>query len=221
GWRSQRRCKLEVIPSVRVPRPRDRDSKKLSKNKKVGPLVTNTQRKGPRIRKNGNSKKTGEANSEGNNELKLGTWNVRGTFEEGKLKHLISEAKRCNFDIVALQETKQAGELIIEVEVGEYIFINSGGTDRMLGTGFIIIKEMEITSSAVQTRLSKHFTISATEKTRNNRIARLRTKEEKVQYDRNLKVELEAINNNTGENKAIEEAWGGNKYKNGSDSQEM
>ncbi|KAJ8921235.1 hypothetical protein NQ315_013707 [Exocentrus adspersus] len=33
----------------------------------------------------------------------------------------------------------------------------------------------------------------ATEKTRNNRIARLRTKEEKVQYERNLRGELEAI----------------------------
>ncbi|KAJ8913022.1 hypothetical protein NQ315_002037 [Exocentrus adspersus] len=76
-------------------------------------------------------KKTGEVNNEGNKELKIGTWNVRGTFEERKLKHLLSEVQRCNFDIVALQETKQAGELVMEV--AEYIFINSGGTDRMLG----------------------------------------------------------------------------------------
>ncbi|KAJ8914619.1 hypothetical protein NQ315_015356 [Exocentrus adspersus] len=61
---------------------------------------------------------------------------MRGTFEEGKLTHLVSEVERCNFDIVALQETKQAGELVMEV--GEYIFINNGGTDRMLGSIFLM-----------------------------------------------------------------------------------
>ncbi|KAJ8914264.1 hypothetical protein NQ315_010996 [Exocentrus adspersus] len=63
----------------------------------------------------------------------------KGTFEEGQLKHPVSKVKRCNFCIVALQETKQAGELVMKV--GEYIFINSGGTDRMLGAGFIISKK--------------------------------------------------------------------------------
>ncbi|KAJ8913248.1 hypothetical protein NQ315_012866 [Exocentrus adspersus] len=42
---------------------------------------------------------------------------------------------------------------------------------------------------------------------KNNRIARLRTKKEKVEYERNLKVELESISNNTGENKTIEDSW--------------
>ncbi|XP_023313011.1 craniofacial development protein 2-like [Anoplophora glabripennis] len=73
--------------------------------------------------------------------MKIGTWNVRGTFEEGKLKHIVNELKKGNFDAVALQETKQLGELVMEI--GGYIFINSGGKDRLLGTGFLVRKELK------------------------------------------------------------------------------
>ncbi|XP_023313012.1 uncharacterized protein LOC111693104 [Anoplophora glabripennis] len=73
--------------------------------------------------------------------MKIGTWNVRGTFEEGKLKHIVNELKKGNFDAVALQETKQLGELVMEI--GGYIFINSGGKDRLLGIGFLVRKELK------------------------------------------------------------------------------
>lgn len=74
------------------------------------------------------------------NYLRIGTWNVRGTFEAGKLKHIISEIEKYKFDIVALQETKQLGQNI--EEVGNCVFLNSGGTDRRLGTGFIVHKKL-------------------------------------------------------------------------------
>ncbi|KAJ8913463.1 hypothetical protein NQ315_013843, partial [Exocentrus adspersus] len=109
-----------------------------------------------------------------------------------------TEVKMCNFDIVALQETKQAGELVMEV--GEYIFINSGGTDRMLDAD---ADHFMVGAQIVQ--LLPEARNQATEKTRNNRIARLRTNEEKRT--------LEAISNNTGENKTIEESWGEIKAK--------
>ncbi|KAL3281290.1 hypothetical protein HHI36_004503 [Cryptolaemus montrouzieri] len=65
-----------------------------------------------------------------------GTWNVRGTFAAGAMKELLSEFKRYNLDIIALQETKQMGSGIEETKDG--IFCKSGGKDRKLGTGFII-----------------------------------------------------------------------------------
>ncbi|KAJ8915998.1 hypothetical protein NQ315_016676 [Exocentrus adspersus] len=52
-----------------------------------------------------------------------------------------------------------------------------------------------------------------TEKTKNNRIVWLRTNEKKVEYERNLRGELEATTNNTDENKTIEETWGRIKAK--------
>lgn len=57
--------------------------------------------------------------------LLLGTWNIRGSFEEGKLKHLIRECSKYHFDIVALQETKQLGQNTIEI--GDYLMFNSWG----------------------------------------------------------------------------------------------
>lgn len=39
--------------------------------------------------------------------IKVGTWNVRGLNAEGMLKQLVREVKRYNFDLIALQETKQ------------------------------------------------------------------------------------------------------------------
>ncbi|KAL3284973.1 hypothetical protein HHI36_019102 [Cryptolaemus montrouzieri] len=65
-----------------------------------------------------------------------GTWNVRGTFAAGAMKELLSEFKRYNLDIIALQETKQMGSGIEETKDG--MFCKSGGKDRKLGTGFII-----------------------------------------------------------------------------------
>lgn len=84
---------------------------------------------------------SGKQSKKKKDEIKIGTWNIRGTYERGKLKYLAIELKKANFDIVALQETKQLGNEVMEV--GDYIFMNSGGENRILGTGFMIKKELK------------------------------------------------------------------------------
>lgn len=71
----------------------------------------------------------------------MATWNVQGTFEPGALKKLVSEIKKNKLDIVALQETKQKNNEIMVID--EYTFLNSGSDSRILGTGFIISKEIK------------------------------------------------------------------------------
>ncbi|XP_018574547.1 uncharacterized protein LOC108913478 [Anoplophora glabripennis] len=73
--------------------------------------------------------------------LRVGTWNVRGTYEEGALKHLSREIKKIRVDLVALQETKQKGNEIVEIE--DYMLFNSGGKNIMLGTGFMIHNKLK------------------------------------------------------------------------------
>lgn len=70
----------------------------------------------------------------------VGTWNVRGTYAEGALKNLVSEARRYKIDILAIQETKQKGNEIIDIE--DYTIFKSGGQNRMLGTGFLVSKRI-------------------------------------------------------------------------------
>lgn len=97
------------------------------------------QRHGLRLQVNQGSiykSKRENTNDTKENKIRLGTWNVRGTFTEGALKHLIGEMKRYNVDILAIQETKQRNEKIMEIE--DYIFFNSGKDNRMLGVGFIV-----------------------------------------------------------------------------------
>lgn len=68
--------------------------------------------------------------------IKVGTWNVRGTYVPGKLKQIVNELKKYEYDLVALQETKQLGNEIRQID--DYIYFNSGGNNRMLGTGFLV-----------------------------------------------------------------------------------
>ncbi|KAK5639471.1 hypothetical protein RI129_011963 [Pyrocoelia pectoralis] len=70
------------------------------------------------------------------NKFTIGTWNVRGTYAAGGLKQLVREMECYKLDIIAVQETKQRGTGIAEVE--KTIFFKSGGRDRMLGTGFLV-----------------------------------------------------------------------------------
>lgn len=69
----------------------------------------------------------------------IASWNVRSTYAEGALRNLTHEMSRYKIDLLAIQETKQESEFITEIE--NFIFMNSGGATRMLGTGFMISKE--------------------------------------------------------------------------------
>lgn len=51
------------------------------------------------------------------------TCNLRGTIEKGELKHFIREVKNFRFHIVALQETKQLGQEMMENEGALFFFI--------------------------------------------------------------------------------------------------
>ncbi|KAK9711490.1 hypothetical protein QE152_g25431 [Popillia japonica] len=81
------------------------------------------------------SKKIKVNNMRNNGRIRIATWNVRSTYSEGALKHLAHEMDRYNVHLLAIQETKQKGEFVNEVE--NYIFLNSGGNTRMLGVGFM------------------------------------------------------------------------------------
>lgn len=75
------------------------------------------------------------------NEVFIGTWNVRGLYEEGLIKQLNNECKKFGFDVVALQETKLKGNGTLELE--DYILFKSGEENRYLGTGFLVSKKLK------------------------------------------------------------------------------
>lgn len=60
----------------------------------------------------------------------LNSWNIKIEDFNGEkvLEHVAQEINKI------LKEAKQVGNNIIEV--GNYIYFNSGGVNRMLGTGF-------------------------------------------------------------------------------------
>lgn len=71
--------------------------------------------------------------------MKIGTWNVRSANEEGTIKHIMAAMKRYGIQILALQETKQKGNEIINLS--DFTIFNSGGTHtRHFGTAFIVSK---------------------------------------------------------------------------------
>lgn len=65
--------------------------------------------------------------------------NVQEIYAERTPKNLIDEVKRCGIGIIALQETKQKGNEIVDIE--NYTFSKSGGQDRRLGTDFLVNKK--------------------------------------------------------------------------------
>lgn len=76
----------------------------------------------------------------GNETINLGTWNVRGTYVEGALKQLIKVLKMYRIDILAIQETKQGNNDVVDLD--GYTFFKSSGNDRRLGVGFMVGEKM-------------------------------------------------------------------------------
>lgn len=68
--------------------------------------------------------------------LKLGTWNLKGIYEEGALSNLIREVRKYKLDLIALQETHLKGSEVADVE--NYTLFTSGIQTRRYGTGFLI-----------------------------------------------------------------------------------
>lgn len=65
---------------------------------------------------------------------------MRGTYEEGALKHIKDVMQKYEIQVLALQETKQKGNEIVNLD--GYTFFNSGGTNRYFGVGFLVSSEI-------------------------------------------------------------------------------
>ncbi|XP_055375384.1 uncharacterized protein LOC129608086 [Condylostylus longicornis] len=76
------------------------------------------------------------------NDLNLGTWNIRTMLQSGKMQEVAYEMLRYKIDILAIQETRWKGYGKINKQ--EYIVYYSGDENRrgMYGTGFIINKKL-------------------------------------------------------------------------------
>lgn len=71
--------------------------------------------------------------------LRIGTWNIRSSYEEGALKGLTEIANQLQIQILLLQETKLKGTEITKVD--DYTFFKSGSTNnRYFGNGFLVNK---------------------------------------------------------------------------------
>lgn len=104
----------------------------------------------------GKSSKTNKTERIGKEKQRLfwATWNVRSTYEEGALKNLIEEAIKIKASLIALQETRQSGVFIRDIE--NFTLFNSGGENRRLGTGFLVthkLKEAVTEFKAISDRL--------------------------------------------------------------------
>lgn len=91
-----------------------------------------------------------------NERIQIATWNVRSTYMEGKLIRLGKIMKDYTVGLMAIQETKQTGIFIKEME--DYVFFNSGNESRMLGVGFLVNKKLKseiIEFKAISNRLCR------------------------------------------------------------------
>ena len=59
-----------------------------------------------------------------NQKLKIASWNVQRTFQEGAVRQLTLELQRYDIAIATIQEIKQKGNSI--TEIGDYIFFLVG-----------------------------------------------------------------------------------------------
>lgn len=106
-------------------------------NVKTKKCTVNVERRAASMQLNSSKRQSSKGINIGKSMI-IGTWNVRGTYASGNLTELIGEVKRYKLDIIALQETKQRGTDVIEME--DVMFFKSGGDDRKLGSGFIVQK---------------------------------------------------------------------------------
>ena len=81
----------------------------------------------------------------GKNQLQIGTWNVRGLNQAGKLANICREMERLNIGVLGLSETfwKDNAEFITTLPNGrEFRVITSGGDESRKGVAFVIEKQL-------------------------------------------------------------------------------
>ena len=79
--------------------------------------------------------------------LKVGTWNLRGTNQQGKIQIIVEQMAKLNIEILGMAETFWKGETSFQIMAvtnqERYTVIMKGGEKSRKGVGFIVRKEIE------------------------------------------------------------------------------
>ncbi|XP_018357099.1 PREDICTED: uncharacterized protein LOC108757184 [Trachymyrmex septentrionalis] len=73
-------------------------------------------------------------------DIKVGTWNVRSLYRPGAFQSMVGEVERYGVEVVALQETRWAGEG--SLNAGSYTLHYGGSEIHSLGIGFMINRKI-------------------------------------------------------------------------------
>ncbi|XP_018337473.1 PREDICTED: uncharacterized protein LOC108745675 [Trachymyrmex septentrionalis] len=73
-------------------------------------------------------------------DFKVGTWNVRSLYRPGAFQSMVGEVERYGVEVVALQETRWAGEG--SLNAGSYTLHYGGSEIHSLGIGFMINRKI-------------------------------------------------------------------------------
>ena len=79
--------------------------------------------------------------------LRVGTWNVRGTNQQGKIQIIAEQMAKSNIEILGMEEAFWKGETIFQIMAAtnqeRYTVIMKGGEKSRKGVGFIVRKGIE------------------------------------------------------------------------------
>ena len=74
--------------------------------------------------------------SKNGRDIKVGTWNIRSLYRSRTFQSMVGEVEKYRVEVVALQETRWAGEG--SLNAGSYTLHYGGSEIHSLGTGFTI-----------------------------------------------------------------------------------
>ena len=85
------------------------------------------------------TRKRNKNKNKNNNDIKMGTWNVRTMLILGKMQEIANELNKCEYSIVALQETRWAAQG--EIKKKEFTVCYSGSEKRtgQKGVAFMVM----------------------------------------------------------------------------------
>ncbi|XP_018357102.1 PREDICTED: uncharacterized protein LOC108757188 [Trachymyrmex septentrionalis] len=78
--------------------------------------------------------------SKNGRDIKVGTWNVRSLYRPGAFQSMVGEVEKYGVEVVALQETRWAGEG--SLNAGSYTLHYGGSEIHSLGIGFMINRKI-------------------------------------------------------------------------------
>lgn len=78
--------------------------------------------------------------SKSGRDIKVGMWNVRSLYRPGAFQSMVGEIEKYGVEVVALQETRRAGEG--SLSAGSYTLHYRGSEIHSFGVGFMINKKI-------------------------------------------------------------------------------